>query len=250
MAINIDSISTDITLELDEEEISLADFNAACEAFSGLVKEVSRFVKPDANAKAWTIRVYDGSAGIGVSARPSLIAADALNQIRYELTNGLEILARGLRPAAFTDKAIEFSKNLANTFKWKPVEPRIRVWSGTEMSVPVGRVIVQTAKELLEPAYEEEGSIEGRLEKLDSHDKMQFVVYDLLEERAIRCEVDEKLLAQAWKHWQQRIEVVGKVRYRRDGHAVSVKASKLITFPLPEEIPSLDQMRRLLAGAP
>ncbi len=247
MAIRSDLISTDITLELDEEEITLGDFNAACEAFAGLVKEVAKQVKPDSTAKAWSVKVYEGSAGIGVSALPVEIDAAAMKKIRHLLSSGIELLSRGLRPESFTDKAIEFSKNLASTFKRKPVDPSIRIWSGTESSVQVGRSIIKSAKDLLEPAYEEEGSVEGTLEKLDGHDKLQFVVYDLLQARAIRCEVDERLLSQAWNHWKQRIEVLGRVRYRRDGHAVSVRASALIPFPSAKDIPSLEEMRRLLS---
>lgn len=250
MAIRPESISTDITLELDEDEITLADFNGACEAFSGLVREVAKRVHPDAaSAKAWTVTVYSGSAGVGVSALPAHIALDGVNHIRHELMAGIGTLARGIRPAAFTDRAIEFARALANTFKQKPVEPKIRIWSGNSESVPVGRAIVATAKELLDAVYEEEGSVEGTLEKLDNHDKQQFVVYELLEGRAIKCEVNEALLKQAWLHWNQRVEVIGKVRYRRDGHPVSVKATTLLAFPGPDEIPSLEEVRRLLSGA-
>lgn len=249
MAIKTDNLSSDITLELDEDVISLADFKAACDAFSGLIKEVSKQVKPDAKAGAWSVKVYEGSIGIGVSAMPSLLGPELMSEVRLVLITGLEMLARGQRPVAFTDNAIEFAGKLASTFKRKPLEPNIRIWSGQTQSISVGRVIAKTAKELLEPAYEEEASVEGRLEKLDGHDKLQFVVYDMLEDRAIRCEVDSKLLSVAWENFQKRVEVVGKVRFRRDGHAVSVKAREIISFPSPDQIPSLDEMRRLLSAA-
>jgi len=41
--------------------------------------------------------------------------------------------------------------------------------------------------------------------------------------------------------------VLGKVRYRRDGMPVSVRAKDIIPFPTKDEIPSLSEMRRLLA---
>lgn len=248
MAIKNETITSDITLELDEREISLADFNAACEAFSGLIKEVSRHVQPHAIAnKAWTVKVYDGSAGVGVSAQPLLMDVATMNLIRSLLMAGMEQLGRGLRPDGFTDRAIEFARHLANAFKNSRAEPRIRIWGGRESAVPVGATVAATAKALLDPAYEEDGSVEGRLEKLDGHSKSQFVIYDLFDDRSIKCEVNEEILAQAWQHWKQRIEVIGRVRYRRDGHPVSVKAQQIIPFPGPDEIPSLEEMRRLLA---
>lgn len=42
------------------------------------------------------------------------------------------------------------------------------------------------------------------------------------------------------------MEVLGKVRYRKDGMPVSVRAKEIIPFPTAEEIPSLTEMRRLL----
>lgn len=248
MAIKVEKLSSDITLELNEEEIPLADFTSACEAFSGLVREISRHVKPEASSKAWSVKVYEGSAGIGVSAHPGIFVENEVNLVREELLSGLEQLTAGLRPEWFSDRAIEFARNLAGTFKKKPIDPDIRIWSRSNRVVPVGRAIVRTAKEILDPSYEDEGSVEGRLEKLDSHDKMQFVVYDLIDDRAIKCEVDEHLLKQAWEHWKKRIEVLGKVRYRRDGLPVSIKATELIPFPAPEDIPSLAEMRQLLAN--
>ena len=44
MAINVDKITTDITLELDEEVISMADFQKATDNFLGLVKELSKHI--------------------------------------------------------------------------------------------------------------------------------------------------------------------------------------------------------------
>ena len=100
---------------------------------------------------------------------------------------------------------------------------------------------------MLEAAYEEEGSIEGRLERLDAHNHLQLVVYDVLDDRAIKCEVDDELLNQAQEHWRKRVEVIGRVRYRKDGHAVSIKAKEIIGFPGPDDIPSLDEVRRMLS---
>lgn len=247
MAINHQQITTDITLELDEAEIPLADFTAACEAFSGLVKELARHVEPKVPANSWNIRVYDGSAGLGFAAMPGTFSADTLDRLRREISEGLQTLADGFRPAAFTDRAIEHARNLGSLFKRKVGEPGVRLWYGRDASQHVGRVIAQNAKAMLEAAYEEEGSIEGRLERLDAHNHLQLVVYDVLDDRAIKCEVDDELLKQAQTHWRKRVEVTGRVRYRKDGQAVSIRAKEIIGFPSPEDIPSLDEVRRLLS---
>ena len=69
-----------------------------------------------------------------------------------------------------------------------------------------------------------------------------------MDQRAIKCEIDEVLMEKALRSWRKRVEVVGVVRYRNDGLAVSVKASDIIPFPNYGDIPSLKQLRDLLAS--
>lgn len=248
MAIDSKEITSDITLELDEDVISIADFGKAFDNFVGLVKEVTKEVAPNRNNQAWSIKVYPGSAGIGVSSMTGEFNIDELRSIRVAIVDGLKTLARGIRPIQFTDKAIEYSRNLASLFKGTKVQPNVRIWSQQDESVQVDRAIAVYAGDMLNAAYEEDGTVEGVLEKLDAHGKMQFVIYDVIDDRSIKCEVDEKQLSEAWSSFRKRVEVVGSVRYRKDGMPVSIKASRIIPFPDSSQIPTLQQMRTLLAG--
>lgn len=246
MAIKVEQITTDITLEIDEEVISIADFQKATDNFINLVKEVSKQVAGQkAESTDWSVKVYSGSIGVGVLADQSNHYADTVRDI---MVSGIKTLADGKRPGEFTDKAIEYAKSLASLFKKTKVEPNIRIWSKTQESVLVERRVAQTADNLLSAAYEEEGAVDGILEKLDGHGKLQFVIYDLMDERAVKCEINEKLLQQALLSFQKRVEVIGTVRYRKDGMPVAIKASRIVNFPEISEIPSLSQMRELLGG--
>ena len=107
--------------------------------------------------------------------------------------------------------------------------------------------LATAADNLLAAAYEEDGAVDGILEKVDGHGKLQFVIYDLIDDRAVKCEINDSLLEQALLSFQKRIEVIGTVKYRKDGMPVGIKASRIINFPDKSEIPSLAQMRALLA---
>lgn len=248
MAIEPKSIESEITLELDEEEISLVDFSKAFDNFSGLVKELSKQFAPKKDASAWLVKVYPGSAGIGLSGKPGVFTSSEVNVIRSNLLVGLRELEKGARPPFFTDKAVECSKGLGSLFKTKKAPANVRVWAGKDESLPVTRVIATKAENLLEVAYEDDGAVDGFLEKLSAHGQFEFVVYDALDDRAIKCEVEESKIQSAWSAFRKRVEVLGKVRYRKDGMPVSVRAKEIIPFPSSEEIPSLSEMRRLLAG--
>ncbi len=245
MAIKLEQITTDITLEIDEDMISIADFQKATDNFIGLVKEISRQVSNDKSDSAdWSVKVYSGSIGVGVLGNNSNHYADATRQ---EIVSGIKSLAQGIRPINFTDKAIDYAKNLSSLFKKTIVEPNVRIWSRREESVRMERKIASAADNLLAVAYEEDGAVEGTLQKLDGHGKLQFVIYDLIDNRSVKCEIKETLLQQALTSFQKRVEVIGVVKYRKDGMPVAIKASRIINFPDISEIPSLAQMRELLS---
>ncbi len=246
MAINVDQITTDITLELDEEVISIADFQKGTDNFLGLVKELSKQVAGNnADSGEWLVKVYSGSAAVGVMPCAQNLNADKVREI---MISGIRSLANGIRPGEFSDKAVECAKSLASLFKKSSVEPNVRIWSKKEESVHVVRKVAIEAENILAPAYEEQGAVEGILERVDAHGKLQFVIYDVIDDRAVKCEVNESQLQQALENFKKRVEVVGTVKFRKDGMPVSIKASRIINFPSKSEIPTLAQMRVLLAG--
>ena len=115
MAIKLEQITTDITLEIDEDVISIADFQKATDNFIGLVKEISKQVSNDKiDSSDWSVKVYSGSIGVGVLSNNTNDYADATRQ---EIVSGIRSLAQGIRPTNFTDKAIDYAKNLASLFK-------------------------------------------------------------------------------------------------------------------------------------
>ena len=248
MAIEARQLDSEITLELDEEEISVHDFAKAFDNFSGLVRELAKQFAPQKDSSAWLVKVYPGSAGIGLSGKPGVYTSNEINSIRTNLLKGLQQLETGARPLYFTDKSVECSKALGSLFRSKKAPPSVRIWSKQEQALSIGRNIAVKAEGLLEVAYEDDGSVDGFLQKLSAHGQYEFVIYDALDDRAIKCEIEENKLESAWKSFRKRVEVLGKVRYRRDGMPVSVRANNIIPFPSKEDVPSVPEMRRLLAG--
>lgn len=248
MAIESKQIETEITLELDEDEILGSDFGKAFDNFFGLIKEMSKQFAPKKDPSAWFVKIYPGSAGIGFSGRPDVYTFDERSAIRTNMNQGLRELETGARPVFFTDKSLEFSKTLGSLFKTKKAPPNVRIWFKQEQSLTINRTIATQASNLLEAAYEDDGSVDGFLQKLSAHRQFEFVIYDALDDRAIKCEVEENKIESAWKSFRKRVEVLGKVRYRKDGRPISVRAKEIVPFPSSDEIPSPSEMRRLLAG--
>jgi hypothetical protein len=240
MAIDPTTITSDLTLELDEAEVSVADFSQAFTHFVGLVREIARWAAPDKNPNAWSVQVYPGSAGVGLTPQTTTYLAGERAAIRAQCLNGLRQLERGEQPNTFSDKAIEHSRELAKMRS-------VRVWSDRETSYVIPSSVALHASEILDADSESHGSVDGTLEKLSVHGGCGFVIYDFLHGFSIKCEVGEDLLRQALALFGQRVEVLGLVHYRKDGRPASVKATKIIPFPKSEDIPSLDEMREIFA---
>lgn len=245
MAIDSRNLDTDITLELDEDDITLSEFTSALDHFIGLVKEVSKFVSPNQKHQ-WIVKVYPGSAGIGLSGKVGTVTQNDLGIIRQSVLDGISALENGERHHTFSDKAIEHAMGLHRSFAKRQGQARIRVWNKNSTSKPITNAVSVGAAKLLDPIYEDDGSIEGTLEVVSGHGTLRVVVYDSVDSRPIKCELSSKDIHTAIQSFMHRVEVYGKVRYRRDGAPVSVKVEKIITFPAPEEIPTIEEMRGIL----
>lgn len=241
MAIDSRNIDTDITLELDEEEISVTEFRAAFDHFFGLVKDVTRHVFPRRNQN-WLIKLYPGSAGIGVYGKPGSFTSSEIALIRETVLDGIYALEEGRRHRAFSDNAIEHASGISTVFAKRKKPSRIRLWSANDKSLLIKNTISETAAKLLEPVYEDEGSVEGTLEMVSGHGRFEIAVYDPIDARAIKCEISEEEMRRSIECFMKRVEVFGKVRYRKDGVPVSVKVGRIVPFPSKDSIPSVDDV--------
>lgn len=249
MPIDSRIIHSDVTLELDDQAITITEFGKAVEHFLGLIREVSRTTAPAKDPSSWFVDVYGGSVGLGVRAKSDVYSLEEMNLIRNAVLNGLYEIEQGYRPAVFSDKAVDHSKQLATLVNQKNEPLAVRVWSGKDRTVSLSRETAVKAESLLSPVYEDEGSVDGTLEKVNAHGAREFVVFDTVTGRAITCHIDDSLLHDALLNFLKRVEVLGRVRYRRDGQPVSIHATEIIPFPSAEEVPSIEQLRDLLKGA-
>lgn len=245
MAIPRDKIASGLTLEIDEEAVSIKDFKKATDHFFGLIKEVSKNVCGHEVADAWTVRVYEGSIGIAVIPKPS---KPEMHSVVLKVIEGYRALSQGKQPASYSEVAIEHAKQLASLSEHDGTHVlNIRLLSDEE-PVVIDKSIIDGAKQLLGSTYEEESSVDGILEKVDGHDKLRFVIYSVLDQHSVKCEFSEELLPQALANFKKRIEVLGKVTCRRDGTPIRIQVNTIVSYPDQSEIPTLDEMCAMLNG--
>lgn len=91
------------------------------------------------------------------------------------------------------------------------------------------------------------GTVEGRLEAItDADDGIKMQVTDILYAEAIACVVPEKLVAKALGSSPRRVEVEGRIHYRRDGAPISIDVTDITILPEDSELPSASDVRGIM----
>jgi hypothetical protein len=59
----------------------------------------------------------------------------------------------------------------------------------------------------------------------------------------VRCLFDEEMLQRFLGAFRKRVEIKGKIKYRRDHKPISIFATNLVEFPESKDLPSFREMR-------
>jgi hypothetical protein len=93
--------------------------------------------------------------------------------------------------------------------------------------------------------YEDFGSVEGRIHVISDQGALHVFVTEPVWNRRIRCYFDEEMLPRFLAAFRKRVEVVGRIKYRRHGKPISIDATAISQFPDAKELPDYRQMRGL-----
>lgn len=243
-----DEIPTDLTLDIGGE-LTPDEFMSAVRNFFGYVKEVAEAQEGDGSTVDWTVRVKEGSSLIGLepsgNAPPSRLAM-IYNKINYDV----ETITNGeIPPGGMSDKAFGHLKSLSELAEKSKRPANLQVWVRREPKA-IGAGIAKTIRDSREADYWDFGTIEGRLEAIkDASGSLKIGVRDFLFPKAIICDVPESMIERVFASFRRRVELTGKIHYRRDGVPISIEASDLDVLPEDDELPSASDVRGILASA-
>lgn len=245
-----EDIPTDLALEIAGSEITPARFLRAVRAFFGLVQEVTDRLSGTEGAVEWAVKVKEGSAVVGVDPSAYTVAPSTLDAIRANVMRGLESLeTSSVEPEYFPENALKYARDLANIVGTdEDDDTRVRVWVNRRPAMLTHRIVANAA-EVLKAAYEDYGSVEGRVQVVSEEGKLHCNVRDPVNGRVIRCIIDEAMLPKAFGAFRQRVEVTGRVRYRKDGSPTSIRVEDIFVFPENARLPHFSDVRGLLKEA-
>ena len=124
-------------------------------------------------------------------------------------------------------------------------DTRVRVWARST-PIAVTHKAVAHAADLLREVVEDYGSVEGRLLVTSARGTLHFEIDEPVWEQRIRCYIEESLLEEALACFRRRVEVYGRIKFRRDGTPVSIRVDKIVPFPERHELPDFLSVRGIL----
>jgi hypothetical protein len=243
-----EQVPTDLTLDISDD-LAPEEFVAAVRNFFGYVKEITEAQAGDGAKINWTVRVKEGSSLIGLEPAPSA-PASRLAMVYRKIEFGVEAMARGdLEAAGLTDKALGHLKGLSELVAKSEAKRPLKLWVQRRSNV-IGAGIANTIRESLETDYYDLGTLEGRLEAIqDASGSLKIRIQDYLYPRPINCVVPERMIDLVFASFRRRVEVGGRIHYRRDGTPISIEADAIDLLPEDDDLPTAASVRGILASA-
>lgn len=243
----VDQIPSDLAIEIGED-LSPADFMAAARHFFGYVDEVVRQRAPEGEPIKWTVKVHEGSAVLAAVA-PLDAPEPVLDAVYADIGNAVDRLEGGdVDGAGVSEAALKHLRGLSGLAEGRRGRPvPMRFWIRKQPRV-IAPEIARVISEDWRTAYNDFGTVEGKLEAIQDRQGLQISIKDPLLKQAVRCNLPDSLLEQAFQSFRKRVEVSGLIHYRRNGVPTSISASQIYELPDDATLPTHDDVRGILAA--
>lgn len=238
---------TDLELKLGADRVALKHLVSASGIFAKLISEVARNFTEDGDSITWFVEIKPGSVCLPVYGQSDRVADDVIPGLCSAIAGGIaEIDRKPVRPAYFSDKALEQVKALTNLAS---DDLPITVRNGGN-PVSLTNRIVANIDDFLGPTKITFGTIEGKLDAIQLHGKNPtFTVYDVLTGHRVDCRLTESITLDDLRSGiGRRVGVRGRIKSRANGDRMSIEPEELDIFPLESELPAACEVRGILKG--
>ncbi|HEX5317238.1 MAG TPA: hypothetical protein VFX22_11360, partial [Candidatus Kapabacteria bacterium] len=169
-------------------------------------------------------------------------------QIARAVKSGISLISRRPeRPRYFTDEALRNVRDLASVPGARFVDTAQVTLANS--SAKLTSKTIANIDTLLGSTIKDYGTLEGYLRVLSIQGGTSIAVVDPLNERAVRCWVNDELFDEAYRAFRppKRVSVTGLIHYRKDGMPNSIEVDELFVFPDQSELPTADEVHGILS---
>ena len=218
---------------------------SALEVLHGLDAKISRDQKPSVR---WQIERITMSSPLTMVVFGESIdtETDISSQVIQDFRTGLESMEAGTYtiPPNFTIGTLESLKDMVSVLEDGVADVTVMT-PNTEPVKPTQRT-AQNVQALIGPdEYVEYTTVEGRLEMLSVHGGRNFNIYDVLHKTRIACHFPSTMIETAKNAFNQRIEVTGKARYKRNGLPFSVQVENIRILKEKHQLPQFKDLEKI-----
>ena len=238
-------IDADLTLELDGQSVTPEKFMKGVRAFFGLVSEITREFAGPQDFIHWTVQVKHGSNLIGLVPTNSSVPPAVLDTILARVHEGISSLENSSdEPEGLPEPALKYIRDLGSIAGTGEDgdDVKVRVWA-KRLPTPVTHKATAHVAVLLAESYEDFGTIEGRVQVISDQGALHVFITEPIHNRRVRCFFEEEMLPRFLATFHKRVEVKGRIKYRRDHKPISIFATGLTEFPDGKDLPSFRDMR-------
>jgi len=235
----------DLILELKGESITIEKFRKGVDAFFGVVESITESIYHEKKIH-WLVQVKAGSNLVCVKAAPQT-PFKVVENIKQAIKQGIETLEdKAEQPKDFSLDAIKKLQVLAQLESVKEEDDtRVQVWVG-QIPLRITHNTVAHIADIIREEANDYGSVQGRLQTISERGGFYFVIYEPIWDKSIRCKMSQELITEALNYFGKRVEVIGLIKYRKDGSPISIKVEQIIPFPEEKDIPGFQSVRGIL----
>lgn len=220
-----------LVLGLEGDQIPAQKFVAAAQDFFNLLDEVASEVTGKKRPVDWSVSLEKGS--VLFVARPFAYGPGvAIRKIMATVNAGLNKLEKkATRPPGFSDAALGHAHDLAAIADGRLVKKaKVQLRRDKDLKPIEFRKVAEHVEEILGPKVSEYGSIEGYLETVSIRGVPHVSLYDVMTDQAVRCNVQEEKLNEAWRAMlsRHRVVVSGFITYRKAGTPLRIDADEIV----------------------
>ena len=138
---------------------------------------------------------------------------------------------RAYRPPGFSDSALNHARELATIADGHLVKKATVQLRRERRLKPIEfKKVAEHVEEILGPKTCDFGSIEGYLETVSIRGVPHVSLYDVMTDHAVRCNIEEGKLNEAWRALlsRRRVVVSGFITYRKAGTPLRIDAEEIV----------------------
>ena len=241
------NVGSDITLEINAN-LSPQQFAKALTSFYSFVENVQNQVSPDKPVKM-TVQVKEGSNLIEYHSKDNshTVHPKTIDCIREELKQ-LDTTSTSTRYSTVLNSRALYHLNVLCQIvpSYQKYDLPIKAWLNAE-KIPITYNIKQNVRQAIQSAFKEYGTIEGRLQGLNSHSGYEINIYEPLHGKKIKCvSEDSELFGKAYRLFGQLVEAEGKIQYDERGIPKEILVEKFNQLKEENELPSYLETKGIL----